>query len=296
MKANDANVFILGTMFCGSTLLGTALHQHPEVTCAGELAFLDRFYLALHGKEPSHRSVCFSCGFAGRPCPVWTPEVIAAAQEAGVGGVHRYVRSFAQTPILVDGSKLTRWLGHYLHEAKPETPTKVIISVRNPYAYVTSAKMYYQASPMASALLWHQEYREALCTCAALNLDYLIVRHEDFMLRREAVMRRICGFLGIEPLAAMWAATYGPSCAIGGNPGVAALGNPEGGAKIAVPLHDIHWKRQGHGTLDARWKSELSRQEIETLAYAPGLADTAALLGYNLVMLQHDYFQAQKGA
>lgn len=294
MDRSDTNVFIVGTKYCGSTLLGTALHQHPEVFHAGELAYLGKFYLGLHGQIPSYHPVCLSCGFAGHPCPTWTPENMRACEAAGVAGVHSFVRSLGKRPIIVDGSKFVTWLKAYLQQAKPKVPPKVILCARNPYAYAVSIKMYEKAPVAVAAAHWRNVYWEALCYCASLNLEHLIVRHEDFMAERPATMRRVSHFLGIDPVPAMETADYPPSCSIGGNPGVPAVGHAEGAARINFYLHDVHRSRQGHGVLDTRWKGALSPSEVQEPLYSSHLAGTASLMGYNLAALVADYSAARK--
>lgn len=292
-----ADVFLLGTHFCGSTLLGTALNQQPGVVYAGELGLLPANAARLTGTEADWRIVCLACGLAGRECETWTPAFRKECEAAGPGGVHDLVRERLGAAMVVDGTKAPSWFRLCLAERPPHRPRpKVVIAARHPYAYLASAKRYLGQGVLASANQWRDVYWDALCACTALGVDFLILRHEDFMTRRAEAVRRLGGFLGFEPVPEMAREDYtGHLCSLGGNPGVGAVGRKAEEAKPDVPgVWAHHHERKGHGALDERWKRELEPGEIEEAGYASGLADAAVLLGYNLAALTREYNESRK--
>ncbi len=96
--------------------------------------------------------------------------------------------------------------------------------------------------------------------------------------------------MGIDTIAEMYADDYtNGRCTIGGNPGVAAVGCDSEATPVGtISVHEIQ-KRSGHSTLDSQWKEKLSDREISTVSYVPGLADTSAVMGYNLVSLATEH-------
>jgi hypothetical protein len=291
------DVFLLGTHFCGSTLLGTALNQQPGVVYAGELGLLPGHAARLMGQQLDWRTVCLACGLAGQECDLWTPGFREACEAAGPGGVHALVRERTGAPLVVDGTKAPSWFRLCLAERSPHLPPpKVVIAARHPYAYLASAKRYLGHGVLVSANQWRDVYWDALCACTALGIDFLVLRHEDFMGRRVEAVRRLGQFLGFEPVPEMVGETYaGNLCSLGGNPGVGAAGRRPEEAKPDVPgVWKHHHERKGHGALDQRWKSELTQGEIEEAGYAAGLADAAVLLGYNLTALAREYTESRK--
>jgi hypothetical protein len=80
------DVFILGTPYCGSTLVGNALNAHPETTFVGEVNRL-RFYKQFEGerfREGQYVSECAICG-SREPynCSLWTHELLTRLEQVG---------------------------------------------------------------------------------------------------------------------------------------------------------------------------------------------------------------------
>ena len=108
------NLFILGTPFSGSTLLGNALNQIPSFFNIGEINRLPTFWQFKHleEKEPDiYTDVCMPCSITGKHCPIWTREFIMELGQLPISLiVHDVIANRVNKPIIIDNSKDPNWL------------------------------------------------------------------------------------------------------------------------------------------------------------------------------------------
>src|ERR1051326_2340900 len=104
MTVEPRNIFILGTAYCGSTLLGNALNAHSSVAFAGEISRLPAFGIG------APRETCPLCYTREVECPIWTPKFLEEMARQGAGKSLDVYRKAIQKPVIVDGSKHVAWL------------------------------------------------------------------------------------------------------------------------------------------------------------------------------------------
>jgi hypothetical protein len=290
-------VFLFGTPFCGSTIFGTALNQHPQIGYAGELGFLAPYYVELNGEKPKTIPICLECGLRNVRCPTWPAMVLGRAANAGSAVVHDFARHVMKKPIVVDGTKLPNWMRLVASRRRFPKPPRVIITARNPFAFMVSALQYYEKRALRAAMDWRDTYSDALSWCAANNIPYLIVRHDDFMLRRSSTMERVCEWLGVDYFDGMAAETYTTNkCSVGGNQGVGAIGTTAEKRAPALKTWSSMWNRGSHGHLDDRWKLGLEPIQLTEALRMHGLADIAAHLGFDITAITESYFADRRPA
>ena len=112
-KMRRLNVFILGTPFCGSTLLTNCLNSHKELFTAGELNRLPAFKQFAHVKinDPHiYTDYCFLCHQRQQECPVWTPSFVKEFCAGGIStSLHDMLAHKTGKRGIVDSSKDPGW-------------------------------------------------------------------------------------------------------------------------------------------------------------------------------------------
>src|SRR5689334_17393254 len=139
------DVFILGTPYCGSTLLGNALNAHPAMTFVGELNRLP-LYKQFEGerfREGQYVSECAICG-SREPyaCSLWTHELLTRLEQVGAVWLFDVLRDVCRTPLLLDGSKNARWLRYLFNSGKRREHIRVLHCVRSPFSFAHSHKLH----------------------------------------------------------------------------------------------------------------------------------------------------------
>ena len=277
------NVYLMGTAYCGSTLLGNALNGHQLINYAGEIERLPGF------NNANKIAMCPACMANKTPCPVWSKELIGKIAEAGPGRTLALYREVTQTPIIVDGSKHAYWLRDVHVHGGISTDTIAIISVRSPFAFANSLRRYDPHREIwQGANLWRDTYFDILRTLGTLNIPRIIVRYEDFAFKPDNSLRRICGFLKIPFDHQMLSFWEQPIHAIGGNWGAYVwYKNSENlinfqPSKKNVTARKSYKTNKFGGWVDEKWRASLLPHEIRAILTTPGLMDIAAILGYDI--------------
>src|SRR5262249_36903470 len=135
MTVELRNVFILGTTYCGSTLLGNALNAHSSIAFAGEISRLPAF-----GIGPALRVICPLCYVEKVECPIWTQKFRDEVSAHGAGKSLDVYREAVRKPVIVDGSKHVAWLRRVHAEAPLPSNTFLLIAVRSPLGFVHSTQ------------------------------------------------------------------------------------------------------------------------------------------------------------
>lgn len=276
------DVFILGTAYCGSTLLGNALNAHSQIAYAGEVSRLPAYGIG----EAEH--VCPLCASQGRPCPVWSPALIAEFQSRGPGDAFEvYRESVGGMPVVVDGSKHTEWFRKVLAAGpRPRTPF-VLITARSPFSFLDSCRRREGYSPWLAANIWRDTMFDIFRTVALHNVPHLIVRYEDFALDPQASLSRVCDFLSLDFEAGMLEFWNEPLHALGGNAGALVWFNSfrKGGtyaSQADAEVANAYATRQFGGWSDEKWIKNLGYEDISAVTQTPLLPGLCSLIGYNL--------------
>jgi len=281
-KYSKQDCYILGTAYCGSTLLGASLNQHPLVAYVGELSrssgFVDRFSL---DNTPAE---CMECLISQKKCTFISEKFIAKTTYMTPSDAHNSLRKVFKKPIVVDGSKHPAWL-RIAHFENTSTEIKVIILSRSPSSYLKSCLSRGIEPLWAEANAWRDNYLDALRTVNQLGLSCKVVRHEDFIKNPLETLQGICQYLGVKFTKNVFNTSAFELHAFGGNPGAYL----ESGNKKAITEYASSHDQKDFDINPARLKTTLfakaqkQRQltRLRQIAFeSPGLVDTASLLGY----------------
>ncbi len=295
MSGAPIDVFILGTVFSGSTIVGNALGTHPEAFFAGEVAALpknSKTYNVMHEIDG-----CLACAALGRPCPVWTPERKARVEEAGPKRYMDALRADVGRRVIVDGSKLTGWFRVVAGAgALARERVRVIITSKDPMSFVDSLMRRNREAPAwVAANLWRDTYFDLLRTMHGSRYLFTHVAYKDFMREPESVIRGLCALTGLDFDPAMLDFRSASVCSIGGNPGAhvwreGMLGAIEKKKEWVDDIERRHYETYKEnaftGTwVDDKWTERLGTGELAQVMGTPGLPDLATLLGYDLSAL-----------
>lgn len=281
MAAAQRDVFLLGTGFSGSTLLGNALNGHPEMSYAGEVSRLPFF------GEGVPFEGCFLCHARHEDCPVFSPSTLRQLEAHGPASAMGILREAFGTPIVVDGSKSSKWFEEIQKQGGIRNDTRVLLTVRNPFAFAFSARKNSGTTADRAARDWRTAMFNLMRRLNRLGVPYLVVRYEDFAYDPEPTLRRVCDFLGTGFSPSMLRFWETPIHAVGGNPGAYVWYGFED-IKHLFPTEEWragardYSKRQFGGWVDDKWTRKLPEEDVRTIAALPGLVDMAALAGYRV--------------
>jgi hypothetical protein len=288
--------FIIGTPFCGSTLIGNCLNAHPSVFFGGEIDRLDTVPI-YHSSAPlAHDDGCRVCRtHHDYDCPVWTREFLATLRGESIVDQYRAILRHAEAPILLDGSKNIEWL-NLLHDQGLDVGKSVILTGRTPFAYALSALGAGTDTVISAAVTWRDYYLHVMRSLSGRGIPNMVVRYEDFAFNPAKHGERLCAFLGIDFEPAMMTYWETPSHSIGGNSGAYIryrsfkTDTPNGTALDVAEA----WKpsyfggRPFGGWVEDRWIYELSDLQIAQIMAVPLLNEVASLLGYDLGWFMHE--------
>ncbi len=306
--ATDLDLFILGTPFCGSTLLGTALNAHPECEFLGELNRIPTFrqFEGPLWREGQYVTRCAVCGtHETYDCPIWTESLIEEYGKLTPGRALEAFRWCRPGKVLVEGSKNPSWLRAVLDERRAAAQAigaagtegvRVIHCVRNPFAFALSYKNHTAQPAWASGVVWRDTAFDVIRTCSAYGgIPTLMVQYEALALYPEAALRRVCEFIDRPFDAAMLRYWEVPVHSLGGND-KAYVRYPDFRTSKMPPQWEkkarLYEGRPFGGWRDERWMSALRREELTEVLFNPGLADVAGLVGYDLPAEMETFFRS----
>lgn len=288
------DVFLVGSQYSGTTHLGGLLAANLGAVYAGEMAHLPRFVKEYRIYDDPIG--CLLCTAVDRPCPVWTTDVVAAAEDAGPAGSMDVLRRWTGSSVIVDGSKMPQWL-RLATETRPEGAARavVVVTARSPLRYVISASGSTGAPIWETAQWWRDIYVDTLRTISRRQLPMLVVHNEAVRRQPLETVAAIASLLGREAPAELHTAV--PTHSIAGNlwvqQGYSArtddLQRKLGlrGDDVASPTGE-QWDavtRRASMAEVGRPKSRRSALEMAQMVIeCPGLTDVAHALGYHLAM------------
>lgn len=300
---------LLGSPFCGSTLLGQSLNDIVGIAYAGEIDRMHRLGFGMHLASRHHESRCEICSsHEGMHCPVFGDEdcsVVADGEAVGLDAYLEVLSRYGQSYV-VDGSKNVDWMWHLQRKGLLQVlPTNVILTVRPVWAFVTSQQRSCGGSLHAAAEGWRNIYRHALRSIATLGIPSLTVRHEDFIADIDKWLSLAAWFV---TGTAHNLHDPKPMHCIGGNVSAYAIRDDfdKQGHLKAIPEHTQAVARRkfevfgGDGprtdTL-SRWASAISHEDACAILSIPGVMDTMLDLGYDplRIMDEHAAWRRQNG-
>lgn len=287
------DVFLVGSQYSGTTHLGGLLAANLGAAYLGEMAHLPRFVKEYElYDEPIG---CLLCGDADKPCPVWTPDVIDQAEDAGPAGSMDVLRRRTHSTVVVDGSKMPQWLRAAAADRPPAAArVAVILTVRSPLRYVLSAAGATGLPAWRMAQSWRDIYWDALRTISAAGAPMLVVQNEHVRTRPLQILASIAAFIGRKPPRRLRPSA--PTHSIAGNLWVQRGYSPQTGAlqrKLGLRSDENSPSSEQWAAVAARaTMTELGRPKThqaalelaQTILDCPGLSDIAHMLGYHMAV------------
>lgn len=188
----EQDVFIIGTAYSGSTLLGLSLNAHSQMAYIGETSRIRKLDNKFHiANYPTLN--CFYCLINHKPCPLWNEHT---EKEIELDSIFSVTRRIMKKPVIIDGSKLTHWISLLQSKGNLNSSTKLIILVKNPFAFANSAANRENYKPWVGANIWRDTYYDAIRFANRHNLPHLLVRYEEFAMEPKKFLEKICVFFG----------------------------------------------------------------------------------------------------
>lgn len=274
------NVFILGTAYSGSTMLGKALSKHSQIGYIGELSRARGFYKKY--QLDNEAGECLECVLQGQKCAVLTKEFVASTAKYTPLMAQNKLADTIGEPIIVDGSKHVEWLRIATQNNKSNAKIKAIILARNPVDYIQSCKDRGIGPIWAEANAWRDTYYDALRTVSQLNIPFIVIQFEQLLAEPQSTLEQICRLLGVSFEDTMLSRTSPPLHAIGGNP---SAYKTSANRSVLTRLH----KRLGQRLFDINPQSlknvskkpkKIDAEVAGATFMTPGLVDIANLIGY----------------
>lgn len=274
-------LFVMSTNYAGSTLLGLVAAGHPRVAFLGEPATLLR-----RDRDGGfrHQRFCSICRDDGSRCPVWTKERISSVREdpdrvydlANEG----LSAAIGERDILVDASKDMAWMDAGTRRVEHVACVHITKPVESFVASVLNRNEGRGRLDFISAD-WVIRNEEIRRYCVEKSVPYLHVRYTDLASNSEYVVSRLCGFLGLEPVAAQSEFWLNTHHYIKGNPGTASHFSKE--RAEAEPGINKQLYKENHRRIfvDEKWKNLLTASQIDMLYADPAVAQESSILGYS---------------
>lgn len=295
------SVFIVGSSFCGSTVIGNVLNSHPQIFHAGEADRLSLFG-RYQGVDAAYLlDSCALCGLEEhKHCPVWgnLPAAPATPQEAVA--LYGALMARAGKDMALDGSKNVDWLA-YLHDHGLRN-TKAILLSRNPLAFAKSHQDATGAPIWQGVETWRNIYSHTLRALIARQIPFIAMRHADLAANPDGFYGRILEFAGVEGAVDRDHYFNFETHALGGN--VSAFLRYKGfdagryearetreGRALGPTEIEEKQARQKRGTWqDTLWMETIPDGEAGAALNMPGMSDIMSLLGYSA----YDLFMAKQ--
>ena len=292
-----ASVFVVGTLFSGSTLIGRDLTT--RIRRAHYVGELNNFTQYPGMSHPGSGQTCGPCSLLGKQCRHFTDALRERVTHDDVFGIHDQLARSLGASAIIDGSKYVAWLRHAVQQAGAgRASPSVIVTARNPVAYALSHRNRTGEPLWRGASIWRDTYVDALRTANTLGLPHMVIRYEDHMASPERSLGRLASFLRLpldaEPDATRLHDTGGNWSSFVPYVGrdqldqhIERLDGPvRTEAEKFVEHARAYWKDE-KPRADTRWHRSLDAVEANALLGTPGVADTASLLGYNVAEFVH---------
>ncbi|MFD0683456.1 hypothetical protein [Actinomadura fibrosa] len=297
---SPASVFVVGTLFSGSTLIGrdmtTRIKRAHYVGELNNYTQLPGFSHTTSGRQ------CGPCALLGRRCPHFTKELAGRVTHEDVAGIHEELARSLGASVVIDGSKYVVWLRNALEQRSADAAwrarVKVIVTVRNPIAFALSHRNRTGEALWLAAGIWRDTYVDALRTINGYGLPHVVVRYEDHMADPELSLLRLSAFLNL-PLEAEpdngtvhdtggnWS-SFVPYVGIDDlNKHIERLDDAKRAEAEIFVRHAREYWNDEKPREDTRWRGSLDAGEVNAVLNTPGLADMASLLGYNVAEVVH---------
>lgn len=290
-------LFILGSPYCGSTLLSHLLASGPRSVSIGEAQRFRAF--GQFESAPAHYlDLCSFCATQERyDCPVWTEEVAERTARDGAARAYAAAIEALDADLVIDSSKEARWLRLVSREPALAQAARLacVVMVRHPAAFARSnAKRVPDKPPHWHVNGWRNIYTFILHSLGRLCVPHVVARYEDLVEAPEAkaaqILAHIAPEAGIDP-ARMHHRVHHP---LGGNLAELARSagfDPRGFRNLQGAEADFNVRRVAGWIDSGQMEAEKARGVYRSaprfeaadaeLLLEPGVASLCRMLGYS---------------
>jgi hypothetical protein len=303
-------IFLVGSPFCGSTVVGNILNSHPDIFHAGEVDRL-RIFSRYHGVD-AYLNVdgCALCGLHhGLECPVWDnlPEAPRTPEETVA--VYETLAARGGKRVCVDGSKNVDWLVS-LHDHGLQDACAVMLS-RNPFAFARSHHKAVGDPYWRGIEIWRNIYNHCLRALIHRGIPFIAMSHSRMLEGPEGFFSMVLKFAGLPGAVDCHRYFEVEAHAVGGNVGAFLPYSQFDKAKYFEremlqnrPADEEELAEKSllpaspFGRSDSAWMEALSLEDIDAGLSIPGVGDVMSLLGYSptaLVAAKIEWDLAKQG-
>jgi hypothetical protein len=297
-------IFLVGTPFCGSTIIGNILNSHPEIFHAGEVDRL-RIFSRYSGADANlNVDGCVLCGLHhGTKCPVWDdlPDAPQTLDDAVT--VYETLVARGNKQVIVDSSKNVDWLAD-LHAHGLQDACAVVLS-RNPFAFARSHHKAVHDPYWRGIEIWRNIYNHCLRVLIHRGIPFIAIQHSQMLDGPDEFFSRILKFVSLDGPVSCNHYFETEAHAVGGNVGPfipykafdevkylereahqnRQVGDDEMAEKSMLPTSPFERS-------DSDWLDALSLAEMDACLSIPGVTDVMSLLGYSpasLVSMKNEW-------
>lgn len=292
-------VCVLGTSYCGSTLLNLMLGAHPDIYGGSELHSFIRdgeIHKVVHGSR-EYNTLCQTCG---ESCRYWTPERIGAMNAEGL---YQQIADLFDCNTIVDSSKTPLWFERIIRcNAQYSTCFLPVVLVKHPIRHATSLllnkvreatqdpeeqKAYFQNRKQVMSALNDYLQKWLLATYHQMqeflrDKEALLIRYEDLVLSPRETLMPVLDALGLpydEKIEDCYSCEHHP---IGGNSGTYyQITKHSPCISDGIGVRSAFYKDLKGVRLDNKYLDLLQTEEIESLNRHPVVATICGSFGYD---------------
>lgn len=281
-------VFLVGTSFSGSTIIGGSIHN-PETSFLSEV---DRFAPFKRHDDNYLINECTTChsNHIGESCPIFGNKRLQAVSNQN-NLISQYLELISPCgEIIIDGSKTVDWIANLVDAGLMNTCDVYCALVsRNPIAYSFSASTALNEPIWVSAISWRETYAHALRVLIHRGIPFLSIRYESIFTQTSAntLSNRLTQLIG-EKIDFRLESSISSAHCLGGNLG-GYLNNEKFNRDTFNGLTEFNpsetWKFDFYNNEkikeSKRW-TEIGYQNACSIINIPGIVDTMNILGFTI--------------
>ncbi|NER03500.1 MAG: sulfotransferase [Okeania sp. SIO3C4] len=264
-------LFILGTAYCGSTLLSLILDSHPQCFTVGELSNLPEFnnkgkldnFWSHQFSQKELQNLCLGLSNAriSSPIPLKVEKFFREIVNDDIFRPYSIIASKTPADIIVDSTKTIYWISSMLQlkELKKRFDIYLLHLVRDGRAVLNSyLKKRRNMTVKKIGDLWLKRVTNNEVFFENFSTENkILVRYEKLVTQPQAITQEICDFLGIEFRTEMLEYWKYEHHIISGNRGIRASIN-----KYQNPTEDSQSSINSYIKLDTSWLTEMTEDTI----------------------------------
>ena len=214
--------FILGTPFCGSSILAKTLSTGSNVFDCGEIDRIPGVGLNEHQYDGAS---CLKCENEGASCPVFSDHLLEEIKKKETPyEIYAEFSRLTNASSLIDGSKHAYWFKKMISDQLVYDVARVLVLVRRPSSFIES--MLNRRPDLESELwkiseLWRDTYIDILRAVNTSGIPCLLMKHEMFIDNPSKTLEILSDYFGVLDVEVSKSYDFSNHHTLGGNPDLA---------------------------------------------------------------------------